>query len=334
MSKNTKEKVLTYILQHNGQFVSGQAMAADLSLSRTAIWKAIDQLREKGYHIEARTGNGYCLKSLPEKIDPQLIQYLLSPKEIAIRYEYEVTSTNDLLKDNIKTPLNVPQLLIAEKQTAGRGRRGRQFYSNLERGLYFSLAIKPKTTNIADIPLYTILTASALHDTLSHYVDPSELKIKWVNDIFYKGHKVSGILSELQANIENQEATSLIIGIGINLLGDFSKAGLEVEQVAGTLFDKETIQKFNANLFLKEFLQTFFNHEINFEDKPFISSYKSSLLGIDKTIFYERQGKKYKAIIKGINHNGHLIVQNMEGKEEILYGEEIHIGSDQLNKRG
>lgn len=331
---NEQNPVLKYLLENKDSYTSGQKLADSLGLSRNAIWKAIQKYRKEGFEITSKTKNGYCLLAYPKNFHPGLLKLLMNQRGIPLNiyFKEEVTSTNELVKG-----LFVPEqdeegsLLVAKKQTQGRGRRGKKFYSNLAGGYYLSLAIKPKNIGMEEIPLYTILTAASLVLTLEDYV-PQQLMIKWVNDIFYDRKKIAGILTEMQTDVETNDITHLIIGLGLNLYGDFDQAASDVKAVAGTLFGAEAPEHFNINQFFLEFLTHFFYFQEHFSKRLFLSPYRNHLMGLHQHITYQIQGQEREGTILGINDLGHLQVKNKAGKLETLYGQEISLGSKQFTK--
>lgn len=240
-----------------------------------------------------------------------------------------VSSTNDVAKEILKEHPDNLSIVATNKQTAGRGRSGKSFYSELEHGLYFTLAFYPNDHRMESIPLYTILTAAVLVEVLAKYVD-EPLSIKWVNDIFYKGKKVGGILSEMVSGANNNEVPGIVVGIGINLAGDFKNTDEGIQAVAGTVFGKKTPDNFNQNIFLSEFLDTFFNYHKHFKDREFMPLYEEHLMGIGKEVYYTISGVKKQGTIRGINAEGHLIVELVDQSIDVLYGQEVHFGSDQF----
>lgn len=254
------------------------------------------------------------------------------PKELFnIEILKEVSSTNDIAKKCLKKYPDKFTLVATNKQTAGKGRNGKSFYSDLDHGLYFTLALQPNENKIENIPLYTVLAAAALVEVLEEYVEEAPA-IKWVNDVFYQGRKISGILSELVSNIDSKEVPGIVIGIGLNIAGDFSQSEEDVQSVAGTLFGNHTPQTFDQNEFLSEFLNKFYSYHKKFQKKTFMAAYESHLLGIGKEVYYSVKGKKQSGVIQGINEQGHLLVMKSDQTLETLYGQEVHFGSAQFTK--
>ena len=259
----------------------------------------------------------------PDLNKKQILNNLAEPVEILILDS--TTSTNDVAKEKIHKIKDSLLLIATNKQTAGRGRLGRNFYSEISHGLYFSLAFYPEDLGIEEIPQYTVLAAAALVETLEQMTG-KDLAIKWVNDIFYNGRKISGILSEMVTT--NQ--MGVVVGIGINFSGDFNETSEDTQQVAGTLFGTKTPETFNQNEFLQKFIERFTYYHQHFHDKPFLSIYEEHLLGVGKEVYYFNKKERHEGTILGINNQGHLKVEKKDGQVEILYSHEVHFNSRQF----
>lgn len=244
-------------------------------------------------------------------------------------YTYEeVTSTNTIAKEYAQKNNPLPALFISKKQTQGRGRQGRSFYSQLAHGLYFTLVITPDRVKSTDISLYTLLIGVVLAQTIEEIFGLS-LKIKWVNDLFYNNKKVIGILSESVWSVEDNKVNALILGTGINLAGSFADSPEEVQKVAGTLFN-EIPKDLDVTLFFYKFLTNFSKYQTEIETREFLSIYKERLLGLNQEITYIQNRVQKKGIITGLNQNGNLLVQLPNGKIDTLHGQDIHFSSTQF----
>lgn len=250
-------------------------------------------------------------------------------EELNIELLDTVTSTNDVAKEMLNEHPSQLTLVATNKQTAGRGRSGKSFYSELDYGLYFTLAFQPNNHKLEDIPLYTILAATVLVQVLEKYVD-EPLAIKWVNDIFYQGRKISGILSEMVTNPATTSSPGVVVGIGVNFAGDFSQLENDVQSVAGTLFGQEVPESFNQNDFLSEFLNQFLIYHNSFQEKAFMSFYEEHLLGIGQEVYYLVNEEKKHGVIQGINDQGNLLVLKSDQTIETLYGQAVHFSSAQF----
>lgn len=260
----------------------------------------------------------------------EIIEHFNGPKDLLLIESHKsVASTNDSIKPLFQKHPHHISLVAASEQTAGRGRRDKPFFSSLDHGLYFSLALMPNTKKIEEIPLYTLLTAAALGRTLETILD-EPIAVKWVNDIFYQKRKVAGILSEMLTRVENNKEIGIVIGVGINLAGDFGASDEAVQTVAGTLFGRELPKTFNESQFLGNFLTHFWHHHHQFHKKDFMSYYDARLMGKGKEVSYQVNGEEKKGIIKGINEHGHLLVKEPNETIDVLYGQEVHFGSHQF----
>jgi len=329
-----QDNILSLLLKENTRPISGQKLADRLQVSRNAVWKAVNQLKEEGYEIDSVSRKGYQLKKLTKSLDQKLIKEKLADqhKHIKIITKDSVTSTNDLVKQHLIDYPKEDVLVASNIQTQGRGRRGKSFYSNLKEGLYFSIGIQPNTEDMSNLPLYTVLTASALVKTLEKHLEDRP-KIKWVNDIFYKGRKVSGILSEVTSDLESGSVDGIIIGVGLNLAGMFNKAEQNVQEVAGSIFGDSTPDNFNQNTFLAEFLSFFSEYEAELSLKTFLPIYKEHLLGLNQEIKYMYRGEEFRGIIRDIDKDAHLIVEDSTGSLKTLVGQEISFTSRQFIER-
>lgn len=321
------------LLDRKDTTLSGTAMAEEIGVSRNTVWKVIRDLQAYGYTIDSIPSKGYQLIQYTNQVDPFLIKYLLADfSKFKVSYYPEVSSTNDLARQDLLDFPDQDTLVIAGKQSSGRGRRGRPFYSGLSHGLYMSLGIRPNTDDLKEIPIYTLLTAVACIQAFKPYIK-DDLHVKWVNDLFYQGRKVAGILSEMVTHLENYDVPSIVIGIGINLAGQFSTAQQEIQDIAGTIFGEVIPKDFNVNEFIVRFLKYFTAYQDQLPQKKFLEVYKEQLLGLNQEIHYQVGQENHAGIIRGINDEGHLLIKDDQNQIKALYGQEIHFSSSQfLNK--
>ncbi|MBG9980790.1 biotin--[acetyl-CoA-carboxylase] ligase [Facklamia lactis] len=326
-----KDQVLLYLISHQNQIINGANLASELKVSRNAVWKAIKQLIQEGHAIESSQSKGYQLKSLSQTINPLLIQHEVRKpwKNLHIHYENGVTSTNDLAKEWLITHPGQKGLFISNHQTQGRGRHGKAFYSKLDEGLYFSIVLPIPALLQAEFTQVTLITAVALIDILQDDLS-EELKIKWVNDIFYQQRKVAGILSEANVDIESQTISNVIIGIGLNLAGDITEMDQETQQIAGTLFGHKIPKNFSKNSLIANVINQIQHYLDELPQNNYLSIYRQHLLGLNQKIFYSSNQKEEMGIMKGINDQGQLIVQQNNQNIVHLNSGNIRIGSQQF----
>ena len=209
-----KERVLEELDRAAGGYVSGEAISAKLQKSRTAVWQWISELREAGYEIEASPRRGYRLVSRPDRLYPWEVKRHLRTELLGRELEYalQVGSTNDVAKARAKEGAPEGLVVVAEEQVAGRGRRGRAWSSPFGLGVWSSTLLRPQITPF-EAPQTALLAALAVARAIELSTS-LPAKVKWPNDVLVQGKKVSGILVEMDAELER--VRSLVVGIGIN----------------------------------------------------------------------------------------------------------------------
>ena len=229
----TKDRVLDSLRSSGGSYVSGGALSAELSLSRTAVWKAVEQLREEGFVIESAPKKGYRLLSGGDALTESGVRAYLRRRDLDLRVYKSISSTNTVLKQLAESGEAEGTVLLAEEQTAGRGRMSRSFFSPPRSGLYMSLLLRPHMSAQLSTRI-TACAAVAVAEAIEELTG-CRAEIKWVNDVLVDGKKVCGILTEGSIDCESGLMHYAIVGIGINIRppeGDFPA---ELRQIAGAL---------------------------------------------------------------------------------------------------
>ena len=233
----TKEEVFNLLAENSDGFVSGQQIAERLGISRTAVWKAIRTLEQNGCRIEAVTNKGYRLMKNADVPDPSAIESALQAAGIRIKVFYmeETGSTNEDAARLLKGYTD-PVLVIAGRQTRGRGRRGRDFYSPAGSGLYMSIAI-PGAAKLIKTVKVTATAAVAVSEAIDETVFAGKKTslIKWVNDIYIDDRKVCGILTEAHMPMEDEDDGCVIIGMGVNVYEPSGGFPEDISKKAGSL---------------------------------------------------------------------------------------------------
>lgn len=208
-------RVIHFLKTSNADYVSGEDISRRLNMSRAAVWKHIKQLRAQGYGIEAVPCLGYKLDHVPDKLLPQEVKFQLKTRDFGVHiFHYE--SIDSTMNQAFKLGLQGAEegtLVVAESQTQGRGRQGRSWVSPSGEGVYMSLVLRPSLP-VVDMPKITLMAAvsiSQMVEALTGHVP----HIKWPNDILVEGSKISGILTEMHAEMDRVHF--LILGIGLNV---------------------------------------------------------------------------------------------------------------------
>src|SRR5262244_1667581 len=210
------DELLFALMQNMTIAVSGEKLARDLGVSHSTLVRWVEKLRAAGITIRGELFTGYRLVRLPDVLLPQLIRPRLHTRLMGrnLFHFYHVDSTNLFAARLLAHGRRVPEgtVIIAESQTAGRGRLGRTWHSEREAGLYFSIVLFPKVPpSLA--PLFTLATAVAMHNAVERYTG-LDVDIKWPNDLLIGRQKLCGILSEIQAEVDLVK--TMIIGVGVN----------------------------------------------------------------------------------------------------------------------
>ncbi|QKS71120.1 biotin--[acetyl-CoA-carboxylase] ligase [Paenalkalicoccus suaedae] len=312
-----KEDVLA-ILKESQSHVSGEKMSEQLACSRTAIWKAISQLKKEGYPIEAQRNLGYKLTDFDLLNERELA--LIAP-EYKIHYIEQTGSTQQVAMQLLADGADTNTVVVAGTQTSGRGRLGRVWQSEKYTTVSMSMIIKP-TITLQHAPKLTLVAAVAVARALSKYADVS---IKWPNDILINGKKVCGILTELQADPDRIKA--VIIGIGINVNNAVFDESLEDRATSLAQEAKQSIPRVNViERVLTEWTQMYalFESDGFTVLKPLWEAYATS---IGATIRVRSEQETLVCTLLGITDDGYLRVQREGGEETLIISGDIDLVS-------
>ncbi|MBE6990866.1 MAG: biotin--[acetyl-CoA-carboxylase] ligase [Ruminococcaceae bacterium] len=210
----SRDRVYQALAERQGEFLSGQELSRRLGVSRAAVWKAVAALRSRGCEIEARSGLGYRLAATPDLLDRQTVEACLTAPRDNWQVLAQVDSTNTACRRLAADGAPDGTVVMADCQTAGKGRRGRSFLSPAGQGLYLSILWRPDCAPELLLPL-TALSAVAVCRAVKRLSGVSPA-IKWPNDLVLKGRKLCGILTEMSLEGESGRVDHVIVGIGVN----------------------------------------------------------------------------------------------------------------------
>ncbi len=323
---NNKEYIIFQLQNNSETFISGEDLAKALNISRAAISKIIKEIKNEGIVIESVPNKGYKLSNTNDLISRDIIKNSLQKNgfNLDVYFHKTVNSTNLEAKRLIlNSSIPNPSLIIANEQSQGKGRFGKIFFSPKNSGIYFSI-IENSFTNLKNSTFITICTALAITRAIEKLTGFST-QIKWVNDIFFNGKKICGILTEAITNFETGEIEKLIIGIGINFSTiDFPK---ELES-AGSLFsplslNSNKITRNDLIINIVTELDLFFKNFNSLNYREIIEEYKSKSNILGKEVLVTLPNTPpFSAIAVDIDEFGHLIIK--KESNEILslnYGE-------------
>ena len=319
----TKEQVLRTLQAHPDAFVSGEALSRELSVSRTAVWKAVDQLRQEGYPIESVPRRGHRLASGSDVLSAEGIRRYLAHDALEVRFFPTISSTTTVLRQMALENAPAGLALVAGEQTAGRGRLGRSFFSPARSGLYLSLLLRPDTP-AAESTLLTSCAAVAVAEAIESlaHVQP---RIKWVNDLLLNGKKICGILTEAGLDCETGRMSYVVIGIGINTRppeGDFPEA---LSPIAGSAFGDLPIPDLRNRL-AAQVLDRLLDYAANPGSDRLFEKYRDRLMVLGKPILILSPGRDpVPALALDLERDYGLRVRDEKGVEQVLHSGEISI---------
>ena len=311
--KGTKERVLQLLKQSN-TILSGETIAQQLHVSRTAIWKAIRELEKIGYKIE-HLANGYRFIQ-SNLLEAEEIAFAHLPaQQIFIAKETE--STMKLAKIAAMDQQVAPALFLAETQTGGHGRFARPFFSPPGQ-INMTLLLKANQS-FAELPQYTILAAVAVALAIDEATGKT-CRIKWVNDIYLDEKKVCGILSEATSDFESGQISYVTIGIGLNFHLNQTDFPTELQEKVTSLFS-DTEPTLTRNEFIQKIWQNFFELIAGLPDQSYLEYYRRKSFVLGKTVRFTQQGQEYTGKAVGISNHGELLVETADGPKILSSGE-------------
>ncbi len=302
-----KTKILK-LLREQGGYLSGQEICGKLAVSRTAVWKAVGQLKEEGYVIEAVQNKGYYLAGTPD---------LVTKEEVGSRLETqwaghptvflpETDSTNNEAKRLAEAGASHGTLVVAEFQEAGKGRRGRSWVSQSGTGIWMTILLRPQFPP-SQASMLTLLAAMAVADGIEE-VTGLRAAIKWPNDIVFRGKKICGILTEMSA--EPDYINHVVVGIGINAnIREFPE---ELGEKATSLFLDQG-KSVNRAAVIAAVWKAFERHYDQFLKTADLSvlrdKYEERLINKGEEVCVLDPKGNWKGVAHGIDERGRLLVE-------------------------
>lgn len=314
-----KTEILTMLRETEG-YVSGQELCNHFGVSRTAVWKAINQLKDAGYEIEAVPNKGYHLISAPDIMSAEELKSNRKTKWMGqeILYFDSIDSTNTKAKQLAEENYPSGTLVVADRQTAGRGRRGRNWESPQHTGIFMTLMVKPDM-NPNNASMLTLVAALAVAKAITK-VTQLPAQIKWPNDIVINGHKIVGILTEMSAQIDY--INHVVIGIGINVHNESFPQ--ELRETASSLL-LESGKRFRRADIIEAFLELFEKYyEIFLETEDLealMNEYNRMLVNREKFVRVLDPKEPFEGKAMGITKKGELIVDTWESRKLVSSGE-------------
>ncbi len=321
-----RQAILNTLKENPGVWVSGEALSENLNVSRTTVWKQIRHLLNEGYAIESAPKKGYRMTGTPDLLSPDEVQPDLATKVLG-RQDYfyfrEIDSTNNYARNAAQQGAPEGTVVVAEMQTAGRGRRGRTWFSPAAQGIYMSIILRPvmPLPQLSRIPL---MAAVALAETL-RAIPGLDARIKWPNDILIHNRKIAGILSEAVADMDGIDY--VVAGFGININNDPSEFPLDLRMPATSVQAEQhqslsrvrllQILLYNLELRYKQLLAGDFDLILN------KARDLSMVIGQDVRLETSEGSVIGRAI--DLNQDGYLVVAGPNGTIQTVMSGEIEV---------
>lgn len=320
------ETVLSMLREAGDAFLSGEAMSQSLGVTRAAIWKQIQRLRQTGYEIEAVTNLGYRLKSAPDRLEHSELLSLLEGHPWADRITVleTVDSTNNLAKREALGGAPHGSVFLSDEQTGGRGRPGRSFASPRGSGIYLSVLLRPQLppTEIGHVTAMAAVAGCNAVEAVCG-IRPG---VKWTNDLIINQRKLSGILTEMGAEWESGTLEYLVLGIGINcnqqdedFPEEIRQKAVSLRQVLGYKIDRTRL----SAALIRELHRL--SLDISSEKPRWIAQYARDCVTIGKQVRIIRGESVRHADATGIDENGALLVRYGNGETGVVFAGEVSI---------
>ena len=315
-----KEEILKMLRETDG-YISGQELCNKFGVSRTAIWKVMKQLKEAGYNMEAQQNKGYHIVSAPDVMDAAELKSIWKPKWVGceILYFDSIDSTNTKAQELAEKGYPSGTLVVADKQIAGKGRRGRNWESPSGCGIFMTLMLKPDI-NPNNASMLTLVSALAVAKALAD-ITGKDAKIKWPNDIVIDGRKVCGILTEMSAQFDY--INNIVIGIGINV--NNSSFPEEISATASSLRLLSGGKKYRrAEIIEKimEYFEKYYSIFLETEDfSALVNEYDAMLVNMKRQVKVLDPKEPFEGTAMGITKTGELIVDTWESRKLVSSGE-------------
>lgn len=321
-----KTSILRMIRQSSG-YVSGQSLCEALGVSRTAVWKYVNQLKEEGYEFDAVSNKGYRIVKYPDIITREEIESML-PEGLAVTnvvYYHETDSTNTRAKQAAEDGEKSGTLFITECQTGGRGRRGRTWESPAGSGIWMSLLLRPEIKPF-DASMLTIVAAMGMKDAIEEIIGGGtgqggiHCKIKWPNDIVLGDRKICGMLTEMSA--ETDWINYVVIGIGVNV--NTTEFDDSIKDTASSIL-LQTGSSVKRSDVVVAFARHFSRYYDEFLKKCNLSGladdYNKALINVGRDVKIVERDGSFVAKAVGIDETGSLIVEKDGDTIRIVAGE-------------
>jgi BirA family transcriptional regulator, biotin operon repressor / biotin---[acetyl-CoA-carboxylase] ligase len=304
-----RKKTVIDLLREGPEFVSGEAISAKLGISRNAVHKHVNSLRKRGYRILGISRRGYKLEEEPARLSMARVTDLTEKSALGhtFRYYDEIESTNLEAKSLANSGAPAGTVVIAEAQSAGRGRLGRRWTSPAGKGLLFSVLLRPDMP-MSKVHLLTLVAAVAAAEAIEAHADAA-VHIKWPNDLLIGEKKVGGILMELAG--EQDEVEWVIVGIGVNVNTEYGELPVSLRRTATSLrmVRGNTVDRSDLLAALLLSLEKHCDHAVASGFESTLSMFRQRDYLLHKSVSVQTREGTVVGAASGIDERGALLVE-------------------------
>lgn len=304
-----------------GEYVSGEEISRLLNVSRTAVWKHIQALKEEGYDIEGHSRLGYRLRTAPDLMLPEELCPRLSTARMGrcVSYLTSTDSTNNEAKKLAAAGCPEGQIVVAEEQVSGRGRLARGWFSPFGKGVWFSIVLRPPFSP-QEAPKCTLLAAVAVSRAIRQAAGVN-CGIKWPNDILVDGRKLVGILTEMSAEMD--AINYIVIGIGINVNVEQADFPPELEGIAGSLkvAAGRSFSRIELLAAVLGELERLYDRTVKDGFTALLAEWRRESVTLGQAVDVVGSGQRFSGVAEDIDGDGALLVRTATGVERVLAGD-------------
>ncbi len=316
----SEELVLAFLAEAGDEFVSGEAISDKLGLSRAAVWKHVNALRAQGYRIDAIPARGYRLVEIPDRLGELELRPLLNTHDIGqtLHWFEEVGSTNDVAKKLADEGAAHGEVVVAESQTAGRGRRGRAWASPPGRNLYLSVVLRPELPPSRAAELTLLASVAVCQAVRQAGVSAG---IKWPNDLVCGGRKLAGILTELAADPDRVQWIVLGIGVNVNLRGDDLPGDLRPIATSLAIERGAPVPRALFAAAVLSALEEWLDRHAEEGFAPVRAAWKEMSDTLGREVRVRSSAVDLEGLAEDVDEGGALLVRTSAGLERVLAGD-------------
>ena len=313
------------VLRGAADAISGEGLAAQLGLTRAAVWKRVNRLKARGYVIEGSPRRGYRLLAVPDKLLPEEVLEGLKTRVFTgpVHHFETLNSTNDLAKELAAQGAPEGTVVVAEAQTGGRGRLGREWNSPPGLGLYVSLVLRPMLPPM-ELPQITLTTAVAVVRAVRRVAGLAP-EIKWPNDLLLNGKKLGGILTEMET--ESDRIRHVVVGLGLNVNNPGFPPELAATATSLTLAAGRALSRVHLlQAWLEEF-EALYGRFLNQGFPEILEEWKASAVTLGKTVTVRQGPREISGQALDVAPDGALLLRTANGEMVRVTSGEITPGS-------